>query len=272
VIGVWQTIKNPQERGILFKFNPLPWEIAGIQCLRFSLGSGHERQVATTQSGRLSCYRFGFLIEAIQSSFYVGQPMIKVYTRTGDDGTTGTYKGGRIPKDDDLIEAIGAVDELNSTIGYLVSGLLEGHKRYRTLRRIQHHLFDLGAALASIFDDEQFQKSTENLDVAWLEATIDDVSGELPTINQFILPGGTRNAAIAHLCRSICRRAERNIITALHSFNGVDEPKSSLGFALIRFMNRLSDCLFVLARSLNHEENHEELFWQAESTGADPLD
>ena len=188
--------------------------------------------------------------------------MTKVYTRTGDDGTTGTHKGNRIPKDDDLMEAIGTVDELNSMIGYLVSGLAKNQVGLESLSRIQCRLFDVGAALASIFDDEQFRKSVANLDVAWLESLIDDLSDTLPRINKFVLPGGTRNASMAHLCRALCRRAERNIITALTSFLSPDEKKSLRGFELNRFLNRLSDYLFVLARSLNREENHEEIFWQ----------
>lgn len=170
----------------------------------------------------------------------------KIYTRTGDDGTTGLVDGSRRAKHDARMEAIGAVDEANSLIGFALAapGGVEPHDA--ALTRVQNDLFDLGADLATPGDDfapSQMVLRIVPAQVEWLERQIDAVNDALTPLTSFILPGGTEAAARVHLARTSTRRAER-AFTAL----AATEP---LNPAALAYLNRLSDYLFVLARALN---------------------
>jgi len=172
----------------------------------------------------------------------------RVYTRTGDSGTTGLADGARVPKDSPLIEAIGAVDELNAAIGVLTAEALPDAVR-ACLLDVQHDLFDLGGELSrpghAILTDDY---------VARLERALDAFNKDLPPLKDFILPGGSRAAALAHVARTVCRRAERRIVTLAR--------KKSAPPRAVRYVNRLSDLLFVLARVLNRAAGRSDVLWQ----------
>ncbi len=178
----------------------------------------------------------------------------KIYTRTGDDGTTGLVDGSRCPKHSARMEAIGAVDEVNSAIG-LAAAALDGQVHQQTLTRIQNDLFDLGADLAT--PGEDFVPSEMVLRIVpaqakWLEGAIDSVNAGLAPLTSFILPGGSEGAARAHVARAGVRRAERTM-TALAA-------EAPVNPAALAYMNRLSDYLFVLARALN-ENGATDVLW-----------
>ena len=178
----------------------------------------------------------------------------KIYTRTGDDGTTGLVEGSRCPKHAARMEAIGAVDEANSTLGVVVTALDAAVHR-AALVRIQNDLFDLGADLATPGDDFTPGEMTLRIvseQVAWLEGEIDRVNAPLPPLTSFILPGGNAAAAHTHVARATTRRAER-AMTAL----AAQEPVNPVALA---YINRLSDYLFVLARALNIAAGSEVLW------------
>lgn len=168
----------------------------------------------------------------------------KIYTRTGDNGTTGLAGGGRTPKDAPRMAAIGDVDEANSAIGVAIVALGEGEVAV-LLRRIQNDLFDLGSDLATPIGDEEpvWALRIVAAQVERLEREIDLYNGPLPALDSFILPGGSAAAAAIHLARAIVRRAERSTVAASHAV--AINPQ-----ALI-YLNRLSDLLFVLARHVN---------------------
>ncbi|MGB5614249.1 MAG: cob(I)yrinic acid a,c-diamide adenosyltransferase [Sedimenticolaceae bacterium] len=174
--------------------------------------------------------------------------LTRIYTRTGDDGTTGLAGGQRLPKDHVRIEAIGAVDELNSVIGLLRAQALEVTTD-QLLEAVQHRLFDLGGELA--------MPATELLNDARateLERALDRLNADLPPLAEFVLPGGNEAAARCHLARTVCRRAERALLRLSR-----DEPVNS---ASIKYLNRLSDLLFVLARVLARRDGGAEVTWQ----------
>ncbi len=177
----------------------------------------------------------------------MGNRLSKIYTRTGDDGTTGLGDGERVNKDDHRVEAYGTVDELNSAIGVFVAigvpedtGLL--------LTKIQQDLFNLGGELCIPGSQMIFDTHISNL-----EAELDALNAHLPALKDFVLPGGAEAAAACHMARAICRRAERRLYTL--SRNGQVNEEA------IRYLNRLSDLLFVIARTLNHRANHKETLW-----------
>lgn len=193
--------------------------------------------------------------------------MTKVYTRTGDDGTTHCFKSGRVAKDDVLIESIGSVDELNSLVGLLVSHLEESsdhQQESKQLKSIQNRLFDVGGALATYSAEKQFSELLSRIDESPLEDWIDRMDTELTEIRQFILPGGTMVASQTHVCRSVCRRAERNVVGVLASFETESESIRNGILKLIRYLNRLSDYLFVLSRYFNKLAGCDEVFWTSE--------
>ena len=174
--------------------------------------------------------------------------LTKIYTRTGDRGETGLGDGTRMPKDAARIEALGCVDELNSQIGLLLTEPLPDNVR-SDLTRIQHNLFDLGGELSipgyvMIGEDH----------VKQLEDCLDRHNAALPPLKDFILPGGSRPAAIAHLARTVCRRAERSLVRV--GRDGSVQPAS------LQYLNRLSDLLFVLARVLNRAAHVDDILWQ----------
>ena len=171
----------------------------------------------------------------------------KIYTRTGDDGITGLVDGSRVGKADARIQAIGAVDEANCWIGFLVTNM-EQSEHVPALFRIQNDLFDLGADLATPSENGDFRPSQIELRVTtsqieWLEQQIDKLNQSLEPLSSFILPGGNESAARAHIARAAVRSAERAV--ALLS---QDEPTNP---AALAYVNRLSDYLFVLGRGLN---------------------
>jgi cob(I)alamin adenosyltransferase len=183
----------------------------------------------------------------------MGHRLSKIVTRTGDTGTTGLGDGSRLAKDASRIEAIGTVDELNSTLGLLLTETLPPEIA-DCLTGIQHDLFDLGGELSipgyTAVTDEH---------VARLEAAVEHFNAALPPLKEFILPGGTRAAALAHVGRTVCRRGERVIVHL-----GSEEDVSGLARV---YMNRLSDLLFVLARALNRSAGHPEPLWRKGRAG-----
>ena len=183
----------------------------------------------------------------------MGHRLSKIYTRTGDDGTTGLGDGSRLPKDDLRVELFGAVDELNSVIGIVLTHTLDAHIR-ATLTRIQHELFDLGGELAvpgyvCIQADH----------ITSLERDLDHWNQGLPILKEFILPGGGSAGAHCHLARAVCRRAERRLTTLARESRDTDNPVNPEAG---RYLNRLSDLLFVLARAVIRDEGAEEVLWQ----------
>jgi cob(I)alamin adenosyltransferase len=184
----------------------------------------------------------------------VGFRLSKIYTRTGDDGNTALAQGDRIAKDTPRIEAIGAVDELNSAIGVMLCGIDITAPFYRSLQEIQHRLFDLGGILAMPNHEVGFA----TIHVESLETLLDDLNQELAPLKDFILPGGSVAAAQAHIARSICRRAERRLIS-LHR----EEP---LPAVCLQYLNRLSDLLFVLARYCNKNSGLSDILWKPAAT------
>ncbi len=183
----------------------------------------------------------------------MGHRLSKIYTRTGDDGTTGLGDGSRIAKDDARMEAIGSVDELNSIIGMLIAELPADDSLREPLSCIQHHLFDLGGELSI---PGYVMLKPEHIEA--LEQTLDELNEPLPPLKNFILPGGSRSAAVCHLARSVCRRAERDMVTL-----GRDHQINLSGR---HYLNRLSDFLFVLARVLARRDGGQEVLWQQPKT------
>jgi cob(I)alamin adenosyltransferase len=177
----------------------------------------------------------------------MGNRLSKIYTRTGDDGTTGLGDGTRVAKDSARVNAYGTVDEANSCIGLLLASALPDDIR-ELLTRVQHQMFDLGGELcipghAAIFD----------ADIDALEARLDHYNDALPPLKDFILPGGGEAAARCHVARTVVRRAERDTVTL--SRHDAVRPQA------IRYLNRLSDLLFVLARVLARADGHGEVLW-----------
>ncbi len=180
----------------------------------------------------------------------MGNRLSKIYTRTGDDGSTGLGDGSRVGKDSARVEAYGTVDEANSCIGLLLASELPEDVR-ELLTRIQHQLFDLGGELcipghAAIFD----------ADIEALEAQIDHYNRELPPLKEFILPGGGEAGARCHIARTVVRRAERRTVELARLESVRPQP--------VRYLNRLSDLLFVLCRVLARASGHGEVLWKHE--------
>ncbi len=178
----------------------------------------------------------------------MGHRLTRIYTRTGDDGSTGLGDGTRVPKDHGRVESMGEVDELNSVIGLLCTETLPPDVQ-RLLTRIQHDLLDLGAELC-IPGHHVIPETRVNE----LEVEIDGFNSQLAPLKDFILPGGSRTAALCHMARTVCRRAERRLVT-LH----LEQP---LAPTALHYLNRLSDLLFVLARHLNREAGVPDVLWQ----------
>jgi cob(I)alamin adenosyltransferase len=179
----------------------------------------------------------------------MGHRLSRIITRTGDDGTTGLGDGSRVSKDTLRVEAMGSVDELNCALGVVVSSDLPVAAAQDCLIEIQHDLFDLGGELAipgtQLIDDAR---------VAWLETQAEQFNAALPPLKEFVLPGGGTAASACHVARAICRRAERRCWALSHS--------EAVGGASLRYLNRLSDLLFVLARVLARAEGGSEPLWR----------
>lgn len=171
----------------------------------------------------------------------------KIYTRTGDSGTTGLGDGTRVAKCDLRVEAMGEVDELNAVLGMLLTETLADDVR-DALLAIQHDLFDLGGELC--MPGHQFMQAGR---VTFLEMTLDTWNESLTPLKEFILPGGCRAASVCHLARTVCRRAERG----LHAL----QAQSAVTPVALQYMNRLSDVLFVLCRTLNRHAGVPDVLW-----------
>jgi len=187
----------------------------------------------------------------------MGNRLSKIYTRTGDSGETGLADGRRVPKDHPRVEAMGEIDTLNSQLGLLLAELAEAQGQWPGLTEVievlqpcQHRLFDLGGELAM----PEYQALNE-AEVARLEVAIDRWNEELGPLKDFIMPGGSRLIALAHLCRSLARTCERRC----QQLNA-SEPLRSVGLA---YLNRLSDLLFVAARLIARRQGCAEILWQA---------
>jgi cob(I)alamin adenosyltransferase len=177
----------------------------------------------------------------------------RLYTRSGDKGTTSLIGGKRIAKTHLRLEAYGTIDELNAYIGYLIT-YLETGSEYTQLVNIQHRLFEIGCVLAT---DEADQKTVDTYlkqtDITSLEQAIDQLDATTPEQRSFILPGGSRAAAVCHICRTVCRRAERRIL-ALDAVHHVP-------IEVTAYVNRLSDYLFILSRKINFNAHIDEIPW-----------
>ena len=176
----------------------------------------------------------------------------KIYTKTGDDGTTGLFGGARLSKDHIRIEAYGTIDELNSFIGWLASHVPD-KQIDQLLQTIQSRLFTVGAHLASEPGKNMIVPDLLDEDVLLLEHSIDKMQEMLPSLKHFILPGGSTAVSAAHLARTVCRRAERRCVTLANS--------SEVHPLIVLYLNRLSDLFFVLARWLAFKEGVEEIKW-----------
>ena len=180
----------------------------------------------------------------------MGNRLSKIYTRTGDDGSTGLGDGSRTGKDSARVNAYGTVDELNSTIGLVLACELPDPVR-ELLTQVQHDLFDLGGELCI-----PGMAMVHDADVERLERELDTLNEPLPALKDFILPGGGMAAASCHLARTVCRRAERETIAL--------SRQEAVRSEAIRYLNRLSDLLFVIARVLARASGHGEVLWQHE--------
>ena len=182
----------------------------------------------------------------------MGNRLSKIYTRTGDDGTTGLGDGSRINKDSLRVDAMGDVDELNSVIGILMTEKMPA-TLVDLLTQIQHDLFNLGGEICIPGYVILKQKRIEEL-----EKAIDTLNDNLEPLKEFILPGGTKAAAYCHLARTVCRRAERKLVH-LHRTEKVTDIS-------LQYLNRLSDLLFVMCRTINKEAGVSDVLWKNERT------
>lgn len=188
--------------------------------------------------------------------------LTRIYTRAGDDGSTGLGFGGRVAKDALRVECYGTVDELNAVLG-LVAESVSGEdpaKLASRVLRIQNELFDLGGELATLAADRHPQQVLiQESDVVRLEAEIDEVNADLPTLRSFILPGGGQTAAFLHQARTVCRRAERRLVTLMSQ--EAERPEC------LRYLNRLSDWLFVMGRKAAISAGRGEISWRPGDRG-----
>jgi len=180
---------------------------------------------------------------------------IKIYTKTGDKGSTSVIGGTKVPKNDSRIDAYGTIDELNSWIGF-VNDQLNAQEFKNELKDIQDRLFTIGSSLACDTDKEPKMKLPDlhASDIRLLEIKIDEMTAQLPPMKSFILPGGHATVSCIHICRTVCRRAERLVVGMQHNFF-VDEK-------IIQYLNRLSDYLFTLARYAAQKLGAEEILWK----------
>lgn len=185
---------------------------------------------------------------------------MKIYTKTGDKGTTSLFGGTRVPKHHIRIESYGTVDELNAHIGLIKDQKIEAHTK-EILNRVQDRLFTIGSTLATEPEKATLKSGKERLripkiseeDILLLEKEMDLMNDALPEMTHFVLPGGHQSVSFCHIARCVCRRAER-MATALYEISPFDEM-------VLKYLNRLSDYLFVLARKLSKDLNAEEIQW-----------
>ena len=201
-------------------------------------------------SGTLAAEPIDFQVYCFQ-----GEHRMKIYTRTGDTGSTGLFGGPRVSKDDDRIEAYGTVDELNAAIGMARSAGVDDDIDQQ-LDTIQHALFSIGAELAAPDPDQYDLRIINESHIETLEGWIDDHESRVEPLKHFILPAGHAAATAMHLARSICRRAERRTVTL------VRRHEVSISEGLIIYLNRLSDLLFVMTRVVNSRAGIAETQWE----------
>jgi cob(I)alamin adenosyltransferase len=178
---------------------------------------------------------------------------MKIYTKTGDKGQTSLLSGERADKNNIRIETYGTIDELNSFIGLLMCEI-QDYSLLELLKKTQNNLFNIGSLFATEGEVKFVLPQTRESDITELELSIDEMNKTLPPLKNFILPGGTRAVSLAHVCRTVCRRAERCAVAIPER-----QPKDEIG---IQYLNRLSDYFFVLARYLGFLENISEHAWQ----------
>lgn len=178
----------------------------------------------------------------------MGNRLSKIYTRTGDKGDTGLGDGSRVDKDHIRVETFGTVDELNSIIGMILAHDIP-ESITQCLNKVQHHLFDLGGELCI-----PGHTALDETYITYLESTLDHFNNDLPNLKEFILPSGGHATSACHLARTVCRRAERRVVTLA--------KKENISPFSIQYLNRLSDLLFVIARVLARNENGSEVLWQ----------
>ena len=183
----------------------------------------------------------------------MGQRLTQIATRTGDDGSTGLGDGTRVPKDHLRVQAMGDVDELNSSLGVLLAEPLPADVR-ELLVTIQHELFNLGGELSIPGYELLKAEAVQRLDEA-----LAHYNAQLPRLQEFILPAGTRPAALAHVSRTVARRAERALVALAGQDKVHDAPR--------QYLNRLSDLMFVLARVLNRMDGGDDVYWKSERLG-----
>ncbi|MEO9595879.1 cob(I)yrinic acid a,c-diamide adenosyltransferase [Rhodopirellula bahusiensis] len=194
---------------------------------------------------------------------------MKIYTRTGDSGTTGLFGGPRVAKDDTRIEAYGTVDELNATLGQVCSALQSSivdspdakealSELDARIVQVQHELFSIGAELASPHPDQFDLRVIGQPHILRMEGWIDDAEQQLPPLKQFILPGGSILASHVHLSRAVCRRAERRVISLADAV----QTETPISDSVIIYLNRLSDWLFVVSRLVNQILNVPDQIWE----------
>jgi cob(I)alamin adenosyltransferase len=174
-----------------------------------------------------------------------------IYTGTGDQGSTSLVGGKRVDKDSVRIEAYGTVDELNAQISMLATAPTLQSEAIPFLIKIQNKLFNIGAHLAS--EGETHIQGLTEADITTLETQIDEMDNELPPLTSFVIPGGSRRAALCHVCRTVARRAERRVVALSH--------ESYVDPLVIKYLNRLSDYFFVFARFNNVRNQFDEIFW-----------
>ena len=185
----------------------------------------------------------------------MGNRLSKIYTRTGDDGSTGLGDGTRVNKDDPRVEAYGTVDEANSAIGVVLSCTTFPDRYRDCLTEVQHDLFELGGELCI-----PGHAAVDSSYVDRLESALDAFNADLPPLKDFILPGGGPSAAACHVARTVVRRAERRVVSLAHDEEVREE--------LYRYLNRLSDLLFVIARQAARAESGEEVLWSRRGTNS----
>lgn len=181
----------------------------------------------------------------------------KIYTKTGDKGSTSLIGGVRVPKSHIRIDAYGTVDELNSVLG-MVNDIAKDEKINGWIREIQDRLFTVGSVLATAPDKDVKMKlpDVHDTDITWLEQLIDEMNGVLPEMRSFILPGGNLASSTCHVARCVCRRAERICVA-------MQQEEEHVPDLIIKYLNRLSDFLFVLARYISHINGAEDVPWRA---------
>lgn len=179
---------------------------------------------------------------------------MKIYTKTGDKGTTSLVGGTRVPKTHIRLEAYGTVDELNSNLGLLIT-YLSDEKDRTFVRNVQNRLFAVGSSLATDLEktDLKCASIVHPEDTECIEREIDRLDALLPPLRAFVLPGGSRAASVCHVCRTVCHRAERRILALAEQCEVAPD--------LLAYVNRLSDYLFILSRKTNQDEKKDEIFW-----------